>query len=149
MAHTHTCLLVHIIYSTKYRRALLTPEIRSELFPYIGGVIAGQDHTPIIANGVEDHVHILCRLRAAEALSNLVRDIKCNSSTWIKERFGVRDFDWQDGYGAFSVSPQNRHQVSNYIMNQEQHHRARTYKEEYLSIIEAAEIEYDPRYLWD
>ena len=149
MAHTHTCLLFHIVFSTKHRRPMLSKEIRAELFPYIGGVITRQDHTPMIANGIEDHVHILCRLRAAEAVANLVRDIKSNSSAWIHERFGMPDFAWQEGYGAFTVSPQNRTQVSRYIENQEHHHHTRTYQEEYLSILEAAEIEYDPRFLWD
>ncbi|MBI4658273.1 MAG: IS200/IS605 family transposase [Verrucomicrobia bacterium] len=150
MAHTYTNLLTHIIFSTKDRRPLLDDELRPRLFAYLGGIIRELDGTSRIINGPADHVHILASLAAKHSLSEVMRVLKANSSGWVRETFpNHKEFAWQIGYGAFSVSHSNRAAVEKYIANQEEHHRKVTFQEEYLAFLKKHEIAYDERYLWD
>ncbi len=145
MPNSFTALYTHFIFSTKGRQALLTASIRPELFAYIGGICRNEQCTLIDAGGVEDHVHLLVRRHATVAESNILRDIKANSSRWIKKH--VPDFAWQDGGGMFSAGPQSLEQVRSYLAGQEEHHRHKSFREEFIEFLDKYGIEYDPKYL--
>ena len=149
MAHTFTHLLTHIIFSTKDRAPLLDPELKERLFPYLGGIIRAHDGKVLIINGPNDHVHILASLAAKHALSDLMRELKADSSGWIHKAFPARqDFAWQIGFGAFSVSHSNLESVQRYIANQEEHHRKTSFQDEFVAFLKRHGSEYDERYLW-
>lgn len=148
MAHTHTNLLVHIVFSTQGHLPLITNEIKAELFAYMGGLVKELKGKPIIINGMADHVHMLILLPPNVSISDAMRFVKANSSRWVKERFRQK-FAWQKGFGAFSVSRSNVGAVAKYIKNQEQHHKAFDFKTEFVSLLDKNEVEYDERYLWD
>ena len=141
---------VHIVFSTKNRQPFIDKSIESELHAYLGGICKELDCPPISIGGVEDHVHILCLLSPKIALSELVGKVKANSSKWIKtKREQYANFYWQNGYGGFSVNPTETEVVKKYIQNQEEHHKKRTFKEEYRLFLRKYEIEFDERYVWD
>jgi len=149
MAHSHTNLLYHIVFSTKDRRPLLAPAIAERLHAYIGGGIGAEGGRAVIVNGTADHVHMLARLRQDQALSDLLRGIKACSSKWIHETFpGQHRFAWQSGYAAFTVSESQAERVSAYIRNQEAHHRRKTFEEEFVALLKAHGIAFDPAHLW-
>jgi putative transposase len=149
MAHSYTCLLYHLVFSTKDREPWLQAELRPRLWEYLSGAIRSEGGFCLIANGVSDHVHLLARLRQDKAISEVLRSIKANSSGWIHDAFPkLRGFHWQEGYGAFTVSKSQMEAVRRYIAGQEAHHRKVTFQEEFLALLKAHEIEYDERYLW-
>ncbi|MGA7557353.1 MAG: IS200/IS605 family transposase [Terriglobales bacterium] len=148
MAHTAGNLVVHLIFSTKGRHPVITPEFRTDLFAYLGGIIREMQGTALIINGTADHVHMLIRIRPVHATAEIARVVKTNSSRWVREKWNVR-FAWQTGYGAFSVSESNVAAVSRYIATQEEHHRKRTFQEEYLAFLKKNNVPYDERYVWD
>lgn len=148
MAHTAGNLVVHLIFSTKGRQPLITREFRTDLFAYLGGIIREMQGTALIINGTADHVHMLIRIRPVHATAEIARVVKTNSSRWVREKWNVR-FAWQTGYGAFSVSESNVAAVSRYIATQEEHHRKRTFQEEYLAFLKKNNVPYDERYVWD
>ncbi|MBX2992412.1 MAG: IS200/IS605 family transposase [Bacteroidetes bacterium] len=150
MAHTYVQLLTHIVFSTKHRQPVMTSDLRERLFPYIGGIFRELEGSALLINGVADHVHVLAFLPAKRALSDIMRDVKANSSGWVHKQFPQqKNFAWQTGYGAFSVSKSNLEVVKNYIANQEEHHRRKTFQEEYVGLLKKHGIEYDERYIWD
>jgi REP element-mobilizing transposase RayT len=150
MAHTFTHLLTHIIFSTKDRRPLLDADLKSRLFPYLGGIIRAHDGKALIINGPNDHVHILASVAAKHSLSDLMRELKADSSGWVHKNFPEhKSFGWQIGYGAFSVSHSNVVDVEKYIANQEEHHRKVSFQEEFVAFLKKHEIEYDERFLWE
>jgi putative transposase len=150
MAHTFTHLLTHIVFSTKDRRPLLDAELKARLFPYLGGIIRGHDGKALIINGPADHVHILASLTAKHSLSDLMRELKADSSGWIHKNFSnLKLFAWQIGYGAFSVSHSNLAEVEKYIANQEEHHRNISFQEELVAFLKKHQIEYNERFLWE
>ncbi|MBI2428246.1 MAG: IS200/IS605 family transposase [Ignavibacteriales bacterium] len=150
MAHTYTQLLTHIVFSTKHRFPFIDAELQERLFPYMGGIIRQLDGIPILVNGVADHVHLLAFLPARMAVSDVLRTVKSNSSRWVHEQFSSKSkFEWQTGYAAFSVSRWDLEKIKNYIANQEEHHRKKTFQEEFLQFLKEYEIEYDERYIWD
>jgi REP element-mobilizing transposase RayT len=150
MAHTFTHLLTHIIFSTKDRRPLLDADLKLRLFPYLGGIIRAHDGKALIINGPADHVHILASLAAKHSLSNLMRELKADSSGWIHKNFPNQQmFAWQIGYGAFNVSHSSLVEVEKYIANQEEHHRKISFQEEFVAFLKRHEIEYDERFLWE
>jgi REP element-mobilizing transposase RayT len=150
MAHTFTHLLTHIVFSTKERRPLLDADLKSRLFPYLGGIIRAHDGKALIINGPGDHVHILASLAAKHSLSDLMRELKADSSGWIHENIpNQKMFAWQIGYGAFSVSHSNMAEVEKYIANQEEHHRNISFQEEFMVFLKKHEIQYDERFLWE
>ena len=149
MPKSYTNLLYHIVFSTRDRRPIITAQRRPRLYDYIGGIIREIGGISLAIGGVEDHLHLLAKLRPDKALSNLLRDLKANSSGWMHSVFpDARDFYWQKGYGAFTVSASQVPVVSRYIANQERHHRKRSFRDEFVGMLRANEIEFDERYLW-
>ena len=150
MASTLTNLLYHIVFSTKHREPLIATELRPELHKYIGGIIRGERGVLLEIGGMPDHLHIVTRFRADVSVAEMLRLIKCNSSKWANERPDKRfRFEWQTGYGAFTVSESQLGSVRNYVRGQEQHHRKMTFQEEFVAMLKKNGIEYDERYLWD
>lgn len=150
MAGTYSKLYIQIVFSVKGKENLLRKTWRDELFKYMAGIIANKGHKSIIVNGVGDHVHLFIGLKPAMAISDLVRDIKNNSSNFInKKRLVPGRFSWQEGFGAFSYAESQIENVYNYIQNQEQHHSKKSFKDEYLEFLEEFQIEYDEKYLFD
>jgi len=148
LAHTSGNVVVHLIFSTKGRRPLITPEIRSDLFAYLGGIIREMQGKALIINGTTDHVHMLVRIRPAHSAAEVARVVKANSSRWAREKWNS-DFAWQTGYGVFSVSESNVAAVARYIAAQEQHHRKRPVQQEFAGFLQKNKIPYDERYIWD
>jgi REP element-mobilizing transposase RayT len=131
MAHTFTNLLYHLVFSTKGRRPQIDHELKEDLFAYLGGTVRGIGGVPLIVNGVADHVHMLVVLPQTTSVADALRTVKANSSGWVHERWPERrDFAWQTGYGAFTVSESRRDTVRRYIADQEAHHRKATFEEE-------------------
>lgn len=150
MANTFTNLLYHVVFSTKQREPLIRDTWRSELYPYLGGIVRNERGTLLEAGGTADHVHLLLKLPASVALADMLRLIKANSSKWINESaFSPGVFAWQTGYGAFSFSESQAPAVSRYIENQVEHHRAQSFQEEFVALLERHGVAYDPRHLWD
>ena len=150
MGHSYTNLLYHIVFSTNERQHWLDPETSARLYDYLGGAIRSEGGTSISINGCADHIHILTKLRQDKAVSEVLRGIKANSSGWIHRTFQpLREFTWQKGYGAFSVSQSQVATVKRYIANQQMHHQRVSFKEEFVALLQAHGIEYDERYLWD
>lgn len=148
MPSTHLSLHFHVVFSTKDRMPQISSEWREKLHSYIGGVVKNAGAIPEAVGGVADHVHLLLGLPATLALADIIRTIKANSSKWIHDEIGLEKFAWQEGYGASTVSPGNREAVSNYIGNQEEHHRTRGFQEEYMEFLRKAKVGYDERFLW-
>ena len=150
MSHTYTHLITHVVFATKGREGLITPEIKGELYPYIGGIVRELGGTQIIAGGVDDHIHLLVTLPATLSIAQAMRVVKANSSKWVKQRWPQHGkFAWQEGYGAFSVSQSTMSDVEEYIRNQEEHHRKRSFQEEFIALLRRHNISYDERYIWD
>ena len=148
MAHSYNAHYVHLVFSTKGRRASLTSEVRSELFPVLIGISRNVGTTPVRVGGWVDHAHLLLALSANSQVASIVRDLKSNSSRWIHERWRAKKhFAWQDGYAAFSVSPGRLGSVKRYIETQEAHHRHLSFRDEYLAFLDAAGIAYDERFV--
>jgi len=143
-------LLTHVIFSTKERRPLLDADLKPRLFPYLGGIIHAHDGKALIINGPADHVHILAPLAAKHSLSDLMRELKADSTGWVHKNFpDKKSFAWQTGYGAFSVSHSNQVEVEKYIASQEEHHRRVSFQEEFVAFLRKHEIQYDERFLWE
>ena len=150
MAHTFTHLLTHIVFSTKDRQPLLDADLKTRLFPYLGGIVRAHDGKALIINGPKDHIHILASLAAKHSLSDLLRELKANSTGWIHKNFpDKQSFAWQTGYGAFSVSHSNQAEVEKYIAGQEEHHRRVSFQKEFIAFLKKHEIQYDERFLWE
>ena len=148
MSSTHLSLHYHVVFSTKERHPLINPEWRERLHAYLGGITRDLGGVPECVGGVADHVHLLIGLKATHRLCDVIRDIKVSSSKWIHETQALREFGWQDGYGAFTVSDSRREAVKHYIRNQEAHHQAQAFKDEYVTFLQKAGVEFDERYLW-
>jgi putative transposase len=148
MPSTHTSLHYHLVWSTKDRRNTIDSQWRERLHAWLGGNIRAQNGVALIVGGVADHVHALIGLRATHCLADVVRILKSESSEWIHNELRIPTFEWQEGYGAFTVSPTQLDVVRHYIANQEEHHRAKTFQEEYVELLQRAEIQYDAKYLW-
>ena len=146
----YTQLYIHLVFAIKYRERLLTKEIRTELFKYISRIISNRKHKAIIINGMADHIHILIGLNPNDKITDLVACIKRESSSLINEKkFFHGKFYWQDGYGAFSYSRSMLDIIYRYIANQETHHKKRTFREEYVDLLNKFQIKYDVKYLFD
>jgi len=141
---------VHIIFSTKNRQPYIDSEIQNELHAYLGGICKNLDCNPIIIGGHIDHIHILSLLSKKISLSKFLEEIKSHSSRWVKSKGPLyTNFYWQNGYGAFSINPTEIAIVKKYINNQEEHHKKRTFQEEYRMFLKKYNVEYDERYVWD
>jgi REP element-mobilizing transposase RayT len=149
MANTYTSLHYHIIFSTKNRDRWLTQDIEKRVWAYLGGIARENELVALKIGGVEDHVHLVVGHRPTLAPSKAVQLLKGGSSKWIHENFPLlSEFGWQDGYGAFTVSKSNLPDVIQYVEQQREHHRTKTFQEEYRAFLDKHEIEYDERYLW-
>ena len=149
MSQSLSKLFVHIVFNIKTGSVGIDKTISKELYAYMGAIIKDNESIPIVINGVENHIHILCVMSKNIALAKLVEEIKRHSSRWIKTKGEqYRQFAWQGGYGAFSVSSSIQDKTKRYIENQEAHHKKMTFKEEYLLFLKEYGINYDEQYLW-
>ena len=147
MTHSFRSNYFHLIWSTRNREPLITRENQSSLYAYMGGVIKNYDGKLIEAGGTFDHVHLLVGLSLPDKFSYLVRDIKTNSSLWLKKNSTQQYFAWQEGYGSFSVSYSLLEKVKQYIKNQEEHHKTKSFDEEYVQLLKKHKITYDTRFV--
>jgi putative transposase len=148
MPGTFSQIYIQYVFAVNGRENLLINTWREEVFKYMAGIIKGKNHKPIIVNGVT--VHVFVGLKPAMSISDLIRDVKNNSSNFINEnKFVKGKFEWQEGYGAFSYSHSQLDNVYQYILNQEEHHRKTSFKQEYISFLKKFEIEYEEKYLFD
>ena len=146
LSHAH----IHIVFSTKDRVPLIDDGVRESLHGYMAGILKQLECSCLLVNSVEDHIHALLDLSRNHSISEVVRDLKIGSSKWIKTRAEVyREFAWQAGYGAFGVSASNVADVRAYIENQREHHRERSFQEEFRLFLDRHGIAYDERYVWD
>ena len=147
---THHQLLYHIVFSTKQRQPWLREDIRDQIFAYLIGIAKAIDGVVLAIGGVEDHLHLLVRIPAKTSVADFVRTLKSNSSKHIHETWpDLIHFGWQDGYGAFTVSPSSVDAVRTYILRQPEHHRHTSFREEYLKLLERHGVEFDPRYVFE
>lgn len=141
---------VHITFSTKKREPFIDNNIKEELFKYLGGICKNQECNPIIVGGYKDHVHILCLLSRKIALMKLVEELKSHSSKWIKTKGqSYKKFYWQNGYAGFSIHQSQVDVVKDYIINQYENHKEKSFKDEYRKFLKDYNVIYDERYVWD
>jgi len=149
MANTYTQLYFHVVFGVKGRNSEIQKEWKDELYKYISGIVANKNQKLMIINGMPDHVHLLIGTKPNCNLSNLIRDIKSSSTTWINNKKRTNQkFSWQLGFGAFTVSQSGLKHVINYIKNQEMHHKKKTFREEYIEFLNAYQIDYNEDYLF-
>lgn len=150
MAGTFTQMYVQVVFAVKRRENLLLRPWREEVFKYMSGIITAKNHKSIIVNGVEDHVHVFVGLKPNMALSDLIRDVKNNSSKFINEKKWLPGkFSWQEGYSAFTYSHNAVQNVYQYILNQEEHHRKNKFREEYLELLRESAVDFKEEYLFE
>ena len=147
MPSTFLSLYYHVVFSTKDRQPLIRPEWVSRLHEYLGGTIRGLDGTSLAIGGTADHVHLLFRLKATHRLSDFMRELKKQITVWVHEELGEPAFSWQEGYGAFTVSPNAIDDVRGYVLNQAEHHRKKSFRDEFVEFLDRAGIEFEDRYL--
>ena len=141
---------VHITFSTKNRKNLIDNDIKNKLFEYLGGICKKLECNPVRVSGHKNHIHILCILSKKITQIKLLEEVKKSSSKWIKtQSTKYSNFYWQDGYGIFSVNPYEIDVVEKYIENQEDHHKSKSFQDEYRAFLKKYEVEYDERYVWD
>jgi REP element-mobilizing transposase RayT len=149
MAHSYVSIFIHYIFSTKNREETISPEIQDRLWSYMGGVARENKMKALAIGGTEDHAHVLLSLPAALSISRSIQLVKGVSSTWASKTFpDFQDFNWQSGYGGFSISVSHIEDTIKYINNQKEHHRHKTFQEEYLAFLKKHHIDYDERYIW-
>jgi len=146
MSHTCGNILLHFIFSTRERQPLIKPEFRADLFAYLGGIVRELKGTALMVNGTSDHVHMLVRIRPTNSAAEIARIVKTNSSRWVREH--SRDFAWQKGYGVFSVSESNAPAVRKYIAHQEEHHKKRSFQDEFRAFLKKNGVLVDDKYIW-
>ncbi len=150
MPQSFGSLHFHLVFSTKNRQPLIDAELQPRLYQYIGGILRTEKSVLLAAGGMPDHVHLLVSLSRELSIAETVRLVKANSSKWIHGTFPeCQQFAWQAGYGAFSVSFSNLPEVKNYIARQAEHHRVRTFQDEYRDFLRRHQLEWDERYVWD
>ncbi|HMK02882.1 MAG TPA: IS200/IS605 family transposase [Ferruginibacter sp.] len=147
--NTYTQLYVQIVFAVKGRQHFIKDDFREELQKYISGIIAGKKQKLYAIYCMPDHTHILVSIKPDVAISDLVRDIKANSSSFIKEKGFVKDFSWQAGFGAFSYSKSQSLNVVDYILNQPMHHKIKTFRDEYVEFLNKFEIDFKAEYLFE
>jgi putative transposase len=149
MANTYTQLYNHIVFATKYRRASIQAFWQEELHRYITGIVQNHDHKMLQINSMPDHIHMFIGMKPHQSLSNLVQIVKSDSSKWINaKKVGLHQFAWQEGFGAFSYSKSLLPKVILYIQHQQHHHRKKTFREEYVHMLNESGIDYDERYIF-
>ena len=149
MANTYTQIHIQTVFAVQNRQSLIGNEWSDDLYKYITAIIQNNDHKLLQINGMPDHVHILFGLRPVQAISDLMKQVKQDSSKWINQnRLAKGKFSWQEGYGAFSYSKSQLPRVIRYIQNQQVHHKTKTFREEYLTFLETHGVDYDERYIF-
>ena len=149
MANTYTQIYIHVVFAVEGRQNLIAPEHNDELQKYITGIVTAQKHKLITINNMPDHLHMLIGLRPDAALSDLVRDVKAGSSKFINEKHWVTGrFSWQEGFGAFSHARSQLDTVICYIQNQQKHHAKKSFRDEYMELLEKFGVEYDQKYIF-
>lgn len=149
MANTYTQIYIHVVFAVEGRQNLLKPEHDDELQKFITGIVSTQKHKLIAINNMPDHLHLLVGLRPDASLSDLIRDIKTGSSNFInRKRWFVGRFSWQEGFGAFSHARSQLNTVIRYIENQPMHHAKKTFRDEYIKLLEKFNVDYDRRYIF-
>jgi REP element-mobilizing transposase RayT len=150
MANTYTQTYIQIVFAVKGRENLISPKHREELHKYITGIVQNRGHKLLAIFCMPDHVHLLIGLKPSQSISDLVRDIKAVSSGWINEKEWIKGkFNWQEGYGAFSYSKKELNNIINYILNQEEHHYKKTFKDEYIELLKEMEVTFEEKYLFN
>jgi putative transposase len=150
MANTYTQLNVQAVFAVKGRENFLLSNFRKELFEYVSGILKGIGQFPLAVNGNKDHVHIFFEMNPTSSLSDVMEKVKANSSKWINSnKFVPGKFEWQRGYSGFTYSRSQRNDVIQYIINQEKHHKSKTFREEYLEMLKKFEMGYDERYVFE
>ena len=149
MANTYTQIHIHAVFAVQNRLSLISKKWEERLYQYITGIVQNNGHKMLAINGMPDHIHILFGMRPVQSLSDIMQDIKGDSSKWINNnRFVAGRFSWQEGYGAFSYSKSSLGSVVLYIMSQKEHHRERTFNDEYLKLLDEFEVDFDERYIF-
>ena len=148
MPSTHLSLHYHVIFSTKDRRPVIRTDWRGRLHAFLGGTVTSCGGIPEKIGGIDDHVHMLIALRATHRLSDVMRQVKSCSSSWVHTTIGKRVFAWQEGYGAFTVSPSRLARVREYIERQQEHHQKMSFKQEYGKFLQKSGAEFEEKYLW-
>lgn len=150
MPNTFSKIFIQFIFAVQHRSALILPDFEEELYKYIGGIIRNQGQKLLAINGTKDHVHLFLGIEPSCRMSNLMRDVKGESSEFINKKGFLRNkFNWQEGYGAFSYGSSQKQDVINYVMNQKQHHRKVRFRDEYISFLKKFEVEYDEKYIFN
>ena len=150
MANTYTQIYFHIVFAVKGRRNIISQQWKEELYKYISGIVTNKNQKLIAINGMPDHIHMLIGMKPDATLSDLVRDIKANSSKFINEKkWVIGKFEWQQGFGAFTLGHSQMDIVINYIKNQEIHHQTKTFREEYLEFLTSYEVDFKTEYIFD
>jgi len=144
MPSTYLSLNVHLVFSTKNRQPFLKDEVLPRMHAYLGGTINSLKAVPVKIGGIDDHVHLLVGLRGNHCVADVVREVKKVSNAWMREEMGYREFAWQEGYAAFSVSPERMNGVAKYIERQAEHHQTQSYIDELIELLTFAKIEFDP-----
>jgi putative transposase len=148
MSSTHLSLHFHVVFSTKDREPYFAPSIRPRIHEYMVGIVATAGGYAHAVGGIGDHVHVLMGLEATHSLAQVMQRLKSVSSRWIHDELRMAGFKWQEGYGGFTVSPTNVPRVRKYVLNQEEHHRTKTFQEEYVQLLKRGMVKYDEKYLW-
>lgn len=148
MPHSYAQNRVQVVFSTKERKRLIDPAIQGRLWKYVAGIAQNHGVHVLAVGGVEDHLHVLLDLPPMLPLAKAIQTIKANSSKWMSEHRGTRDFAWQEGYGAFSVSASNAKAVVHYIENQTEHHKERSFEDEFVALLKKHGVPYDPKYVF-
>lgn len=149
MANTYTQIHIQVVYAVKYRESMILPSFKDRLHHYITGIVHNRQHRMLAVNSMPDHMHLLIELRPHESLASLIGKVKGESTEWINEEKLTRGhFRWQEGYGAFSYAKSQVPTVIKYILNQEEHHRKKTFEEEYTKLLKESEVDFDSRYIF-
>ncbi len=149
MSQSLSKILLHLVFSTRYRQNLIPTEALQDVHAYIAGLLRGLGSEAYRVGGTEDHVHIACTLPRTMTTSQLVQEVKASSSKWVKERTGQAAFSWQSGYGAFSLGHSQLGSLIRYIENQQEHHQKVSFEKELIAFLSKYRIDYDEKYLWD
>jgi REP element-mobilizing transposase RayT len=149
MANTYTKIHLQFVFVVKFREGLVHPSWKNELYKYITGIVQNHNHKMLCINGMPDHIHLLIGMRPTQSISDLMQDVKGDSSKWINKNGHTKGkFEWQEGYGAFSYAPSQLKNVIDYINNQEEHHRKKTFIEEYTDFLNEFQVDFDERYIF-
>lgn len=150
MPQSLSSILIHLVFSTKHREPLIVPQVESELHAYMAAIFREYQSPALLINGTSNHVHILFALSRRVTVADLVEEVKKRSSKWIKTKgIELKNFQWQSGYGAFSIGQSNVATLKKYIVGQKEHHRHKSFEEEYRNFLEKYGVAYDEKYLWD